>query len=138
MSLLTGKKIIVTGGTRGIGKSIVELLLQEGASVAFTHTGSPDEKTSQWLQNIESNPKAKALEKDVPTSKAVLVKGSDFEPYDLFEIELKKPEKKGFGVQVAVLSTQEALFKKLGDLQEDWFSSILVSVQKNAKKEQEE
>ena len=78
---------------------------------------------------------SKMAAKDVPTSKAVLVKGSDFEPYDLFEIELKKPEKKGFGVQVAVLSTQEALFKKLGDLQEDWFSSILVSVQKNAKGE---
>jgi rare lipoprotein A len=64
---------------------------------------------------------------------AVLVKGSDFQPFDLFQIELKSPEKKGFGVQVAVLSTQEALFKKIGELQEDWFSSILVSVQKNSK-----
>ncbi len=64
---------------------------------------------------------------------AVLVKGSDFQPFDLFQIELKRPEKKGFGVQVAVLSTQEALFKKIGELQEDWFSSILVSVQKNSK-----
>ncbi len=66
---------------------------------------------------------------------AVLVKGSDFQPFDLFQIELKRPEKKGFGVQVAVLSTQEALFKKIGELQEDWFSSILVSVQKNSKGE---
>lgn len=64
---------------------------------------------------------------------AVLVKGSDFQPFDLFQIELKRPEKKGYGVQVAVLSTQEALFKKIGELQEDWFSSILVSVQKNPK-----
>ncbi|MCF8244764.1 MAG: septal ring lytic transglycosylase RlpA family protein [Saprospiraceae bacterium] len=69
------------------------------------------------------------------TSNAVLVKGSDFQPYDLFEIELKRPEKKGYGVQVAVLSSQEALFKKIGDLQEDWFTSILVSVQKNSKGE---
>ncbi|MCC6722867.1 MAG: SPOR domain-containing protein, partial [Saprospiraceae bacterium] len=66
-------------------------------------------------------------------SKAVLVKGSQYEPYDLFEIQLKKPEKKGFGVQVAVLSTQDALFKKIADLQEDWFDSILVSVQKGPK-----
>lgn len=66
---------------------------------------------------------------------AVLVKGSDFQPFDLFQIELKRPEKKGYGVQVAVLSTQEALFKKIGELQEDWFSSILVSVQKNSKGE---
>ncbi|MBK9013793.1 MAG: septal ring lytic transglycosylase RlpA family protein [Saprospiraceae bacterium] len=77
---------------------------------------------------------AKAESKEAP-SKSVLVKGSDFEPYDLFEIELKKPEKKGFGVQIGVLSTQEALFKKIADLQEDWFSPILVSVQKNPKGE---
>lgn len=79
--------------------------------------------------------KEEAKEKAAPTSKAVLVKGSQYEPFDLFEIELKKPEKKGFGVQVAVLSTQDALFKKIADLQEDWFSSILVSVQKGPKGE---
>jgi rare lipoprotein A len=67
------------------------------------------------------------------SSKAVLAKGSQYETYDLFEIELKKPEKKGFGVQVAVLSTQDALFKKVAELQEDWFENILVSVQKGAK-----
>lgn len=68
-------------------------------------------------------------------SKSSLVKGSQYEQFDLFEIELKKPEKKGFGVQVAVLTTQDALFKKIADLQEDWFDSILVSVQKGPKGE---
>lgn len=86
---------------------------------------------------VNKKPAAKedAKEKAQPASKAVLVKGSQYEPFDLFEIELKKPEKKGFGVQVAVLSTQDALFKKIADLQEDWFSSILVSVQKGPKGE---
>lgn len=82
-----------------------------------------------------AKPEAKTAAKPSSNSKAVLVKGSDFEPYDLFEIELKKPEKKGFGVQVAVLTSQEALFKKIGELQEKWFNSILVSVQKNPKGE---
>jgi rare lipoprotein A len=90
---------------------------------------------------VNEKPSAKDAKKAEKTTakgtdnKAVLVKGSQYETYDLFEIELKKPAKKGFGVQVAVLSTQDALFKKIADLQEDWFSSILVSVQKGAKGE---
>jgi rare lipoprotein A len=90
---------------------------------------------------VNEKPSAKDAKKTEKTSakgtdnKAVLVKGSQYETYDLFEIELKKPAKKGYGVQVAVLSTQDALFKKIADLQEDWFEKILVSVQKGAKGE---
>ncbi len=38
---LSGKKALVTGGSRGIGAGIVRVLSQCGAQVAFTHTGSP-------------------------------------------------------------------------------------------------
>lgn len=37
---LTGRKALVTGGSRGIGAGIVRSLAQAGARVAFTHTGS--------------------------------------------------------------------------------------------------
>ena len=40
MKLLEGKNILVTGGSRGIGKSIVELLIQNGANVGFTFSSS--------------------------------------------------------------------------------------------------
>ncbi|MBD3409679.1 MAG: 3-oxoacyl-[acyl-carrier-protein] reductase [Ignavibacteriales bacterium] len=40
---LEGKRALVTGGTRGIGKAIVEKLLDEGARVAFTYRSSADE-----------------------------------------------------------------------------------------------
>ena len=39
---LTGKRALVTGGSRGIGRSIVELLAARGASVAFTYGKSAD------------------------------------------------------------------------------------------------
>jgi 3-oxoacyl-[acyl-carrier protein] reductase len=40
MDLLKGKTAIVTGGTRGIGKRIVEKFAMNGANVAFTYASS--------------------------------------------------------------------------------------------------
>ena len=39
---LTGKTAIVTGGSRGIGRAIVERLASEGAHVVFTYNSSAD------------------------------------------------------------------------------------------------
>jgi 3-oxoacyl-[acyl-carrier protein] reductase len=46
--LLKGKKALITGGSRGIGKSIVEKFLQEGADVWFVST-----KESPYMAEIE-------------------------------------------------------------------------------------
>jgi cyclic-di-GMP-binding biofilm dispersal mediator protein len=39
---LTGKKALVLGGSRGIGAAIVERLVAEGATTAFTYAGSAE------------------------------------------------------------------------------------------------
>ena len=40
MSLLSGKTIIITGASRGIGKGIATILAQNGADIAFTYSQS--------------------------------------------------------------------------------------------------
>ena len=41
--MLNGKKVLITGGSRGIGASIVRTAVQAGAEVAFTYLRSADE-----------------------------------------------------------------------------------------------
>jgi 3-oxoacyl-[acyl-carrier protein] reductase len=43
LGILTNKNILVTGGSRGIGKGIVQTAMQEGGNVAFTYVHSEEE-----------------------------------------------------------------------------------------------
>lgn len=43
MSLLANKTVLVTGGSRGIGKAIVKTAMQEGANVTFTYVNSAED-----------------------------------------------------------------------------------------------
>lgn len=46
MSILANKTVLVTGGSRGIGKAIVRTAMQEGANVVFTYLNSTEEAES--------------------------------------------------------------------------------------------
>jgi 3-oxoacyl-[acyl-carrier protein] reductase len=59
MTTLIEKVAFVTGGTRGMGRAIVERLAKEGAIVAFTYVNS-DDKAQQIVKDI-SNAGGRAL-----------------------------------------------------------------------------
>ena len=44
---LTGLRVLVTGGTRGIGRAVVENFVAEGASVAFCARDADAVKATQ-------------------------------------------------------------------------------------------
>lgn len=69
MGLLENKIVLITGASRGIGKSIAEECVKQGAKVAFTY--------------LSSDEKARALELEL-TSKGGVAKGfkSDASKYD--------------------------------------------------------
>ena len=54
MKLLEGKNILITGGSRGIGKSIVEVLLNSGANVGFTFSSS-ESAANEIVKNLNSS-----------------------------------------------------------------------------------
>jgi 3-oxoacyl-[acyl-carrier protein] reductase len=65
-----GRSAIVTGGTRGIGKAIVEELAKRGANVAFNYSKSADE-AEKLLSAIEAaGGKAFAAQCDVANTEA--------------------------------------------------------------------
>lgn len=53
MGLLEGKKAIISGGSRGIGRALCEVFAREGADVAFNYNVS-DERAAATVDRIES------------------------------------------------------------------------------------
>ena len=52
MKLLESKVAIITGGSRGIGKSICETFAQNGCNVAFTYNSSKESAENLSLIHI--------------------------------------------------------------------------------------
>lgn len=60
MKLLEGKTAIITGGSRGIGKGIVEVFANHGCNVAFTYNSSAEAAEQLAADLSSSGVKAKA------------------------------------------------------------------------------
>lgn len=61
---------LVTGGSRGIGKAIVQALAREGAKVAFVYKGSKDAAESLQAEIAQAGGAAKAVQGDVADPEA--------------------------------------------------------------------
>ena len=64
MNLLEGKTAIITGGSRGIGKAIVEVFVKQGANVAFTYSSSSEAAKIIESELSTSNVKVKSYKSD--------------------------------------------------------------------------
>ena len=110
MESLKNKRIIVTGGTRGIGFAIAELLLKNGAEVAIC--GRTRESVDAALGRLHPLGKVYGLPADITNTDHV----SAF--FSFAETELG-------GVDVLVNNAGAGVFRKVGDMTpEEWRQNI--------------
>lgn len=64
MKLLEGKTAIITGGSRGIGKGIVEVFARHGANIAFTYSSSEEAAKTIEENAAKEGVKVKAYKSD--------------------------------------------------------------------------
>jgi len=67
---LSGKTVLVTGGSRGIGRAIVELFADEGAKVTFFYRGNADAAQDVVAKAREAGRDVHAVQVDVTDSAA--------------------------------------------------------------------
>lgn len=85
------------------------------------------------LGPFESEDKAKSYQNSLAKKGIkgfVVAAGENYEQTALYKIQLKKPVKVDYGVQVASLANEEGMMKQVADLQSKWYENTLVSIEK--------
>ena len=87
MNLLEGKTAVITGGSRGIGKAIVEIFVKQGANVAFTYSSSSDAAKAIENKLSTKNVKVKSYKSDASNfEEAQLLAASVLEEFGSIDI----------------------------------------------------
>ena len=87
MNLLEGKTAIITGGSRGIGKAIVEIFVKQGANVAFTYSSSSDAAKAIEKELSTNNVKVRSYKSDASNfEEAQLLAASVLEEFGSIDI----------------------------------------------------
>ena len=98
-------------------------------TVAKSGTKAP-EKKEKPAAVVKETPKTAVAEKNSAVSRMALVKGAEYQPFGLYSVQLRKPERAGYGVQVASLGSIDNAFRKIAELQGQWFDNILINMEK--------
>ncbi len=106
---------------------------QSSTSIPKSYNDNSTPKKATTKTQSSSTNKAMASSKKTATSSAAtnsakLVRGN-FNKYGLYKIQLLRPEKKGFGVQVASYTSYENAIQRLAILQGKWFDEILINIE---------
>jgi len=75
---------------------------------------------------------AKKEDQPVELKEAKMVSLKNYSEYGLYKIQVMRPEKKGFGVQVASINNHENMLKQIAHFQGKHFKNILTSIEKGA------
>ena len=110
MESLQGKVAAVTGGTRGIGRAIVERLLREGASVALCgRTKESAERAANELRQLGP----------------VIGAGADVTRYEEVRAFFELIDREFGGLDILVNNAGGAIFKKVAEMSpEEWHRNI--------------
>jgi len=95
-------------------------------------TSEPIVTTPKGKSKTKATAKPQVVKNDAPeeASSFKLVTGKDYNQYDLYKIQLTRPAKEGYGVQVGVFSDYDNTMKRVAELQGQWFKNILMSIEK--------
>ncbi len=74
----------------------------------------------------------KKEDKPAELKEAKMVSLKNYSEYGLYKIQVMKPEKKGFGVQVASINNHENMLKQIAHFQGKHFKNVLTSIEKGA------
>lgn len=108
--LIKGKTAIVTGGSRGIGRAIVQSLLTEGVSVAFCSQSA--ESTEKAIQELAAGDQAMGQAVDVQNPESV-------------EQFVTAVEKRFGGVDILVNNAGIGVFQPAGELTIDAWEQVI-------------